>query len=132
MPEPFKMYRIICTITDRALVSGSDHPNWGRNGSPPQWYMRGSWAKSTGAFWKGEWTVKQHLQNLCHDWRSMHRPMSRPRYPGELYHWREPIPGFVDWSRLEHLRVDQFLVTDYSVTKWAASDFIGMVDQKVA
>jgi|SRR6185312_9634399 len=130
MPAAFKIYRIICTITDKALVYGSDYPNsraaysYGRG--DPVWFERGSWSDKGGTFWKTDGAVKKHLQNLCHDWVSKHAPVQYPRYVGELNFWREMIPGTLDWSRLEHLTVEELLVTNYSMTRLNASNFMGI------
>src|SRR5690242_4315447 len=71
--RPFTIYRIICTITGKALVSGSDNPHSHR--CPPgfpnqsgQWYERGQWGRSSAQFWRTKDGVKKHLMNLCHDW----------------------------------------------------------------
>lgn len=127
MPQAFKMYRIICAITDKALVSGSDsaHAHLAGPGFKGRykgaWYERGTWARGGGAFWKTEWTVKKHLQNLCHDW-------DRKWGPSGHYSdtWMEAIPGPPDWSRLNDLRVEQIYITDYTTTQLLASDFMGI------
>ena len=126
MPAAFKMYRIVCVLTDKALVSGSDLPHehltWRRQ--PPQWHDRGWWSRTGGTFWKGEDTVRRHLQNLCRDW-------DRVWSPNRAITWTQPISG-PDWTRLQHLRVEQFYVTDYSITKIAASDFMGIPEESAA
>lgn len=122
MPQAFKMYRIICTINDRALVSGSDcpHHHLGSQWRKPEWFMRGIWAKSSGAFWRGEDTVRKHLQNLCHDWNVENYG------PGYRDYRRVMIANSLDWSRLQHLRVEQIYVTDYTTTQLSAADFMGI------
>lgn len=138
MPQAFKLYRIICTITDKALVSGSDCPHHhlakvgGHGRYKGAWYERGSWSSTGGAFWKTEWTVKKHLQNLCHDWTTKHSPEKYPRYLGETHYWREVIPGPPDWSRLNDLSVEELLITKYSTVRLAASDFMGIATQNAA
>src|SRR5258708_689338 len=108
MPQAFKMYRIVCTITDKALVSGSDCPHGHlvdpgfRGRYKGEWYERGYWSRSDGAFWKTEWTVKKHLQNLCHDWERKSAPSRWPRYEGQHDDWCAVIPDSLDWSRLKY------------------------------
>lgn len=129
MPQAFKIYRIICTITDKALVSGSDcpHDHLGKPGRPPQWYMRGTWAKTGGGMWRGEDTVRKHLQFLCHDWQRCWGP-EKLNWRGHLDRdtWLEPIPNSLDWSRLSSLTVETLHITNYSTVTVSASDFMGV------
>lgn len=129
MAGSFKLYRIVCTLTGKALVSGSDEPVWcgGRHpsGRPLAWHNRGSWSQH-GAFWKTENAVRKHLRNLCHDWARRSAPSRYPRYEGERVHWREPITLAPDWSRLKHLRVEQIYVTSHTTTAFDAADFMGI------
>lgn len=129
MPAAFKMYRIICTITDKALVSGSDcpHHHLGSQWRTPQWYMRGTWSKSSGAFWRGQDTVRKHIQNLCHDFDRQWGPSGHHNDT-----WLAPIPNSLDWSRLKDLRVEQIYITDYSTTQILASDFMGVAVEVAA
>ncbi|MCX7320408.1 MAG: hypothetical protein NT113_13275 [Hyphomicrobiales bacterium] len=130
MAAAFKMYRIICTITGKALVSGSNHPNcrpayaFGRG--PEYWYERGSWTHRGGMFWKTEGTVRGHIQNLCHDWKCVSTVPIYPRYPGERHYHFQVVRDSLDWTRLEHLSVEQLHVTEYSTVRLAASDFMGV------
>jgi hypothetical protein len=128
--KPMKMYRIICTVTGKALVSGSNMPNsrpaYAYGAGEPIWFERGYWSESGGAFWKTEQTVKRHLQYLCHDWMTKSAPMRYPRYEGQMDHWQEVIRGSRDWSRLEHLKVETLLITNYSTIQVSASDFMGI------
>lgn len=130
MSRPFKIYRIVCALTDKALVSGSDQPVWygGQHpsGRPLPWHCRGSWSSVGGAFWKTENSVRKHLQNLCHDWMRKSRPHAYPRYPNQTVSWTEPTPGGADWSRLRFLRVEQIYISTYATTLLTASDFMGM------
>src|SRR6185312_6328707 len=98
MPKPFKIYRIINALTDKALVSGSDHALWGgqRPGRVLQWHERGTWALSGGSFWKTEASVRKHLQNLCHDWVNRNASARWPSYPGQCDWWPEVVPGSAD------------------------------------
>lgn len=132
MPQPFKMYRIICTLTDKTLVSGSNYPNCAPIGHQRQWWLRGQWSNTAGAFWKSENTVRKHLQNLCHDWMSKSAPSRWPRYANQRDYWMEAIPGAADWSRLAHLRVEQIHVTNHSAVILPAHDFMGIPEEQVA
>ena len=129
--KAFKIYRIVCTITETALVSGSDlpHNHLQRPGRRPQWYDRGQWSHSSGAFWKGEETVRKHIHNLCHDWE---RRWEKDAFGKWDRTWCEPIISSPCWERLQHLCVEQFLITDYSVIKLAASDFMGIAENRAA
>lgn len=126
MTQSFKIYRIICTLTDKALVSGTDMPCFTRYGRPPHWHERGFWSASGGAFWKTEPAVRKHLQNLCHDWSRKWAPSRYPRYPGQQDTWTVATPGSADWSRLRFLRVEQIYVSNYATTLLSASDFMGV------
>ncbi len=135
MPRPFKIYRIICTLTDKGLVSGSDWPTrshgYHPNLHPGKWHERGSWSATGGTFWKTEAAVRRHLQNLCHDWATRSRPSYYPRWPNERVYWHEvisgpPCWGQPDWSRLQFLRVEQIYITNYATTSLLASDFMGI------
>lgn len=128
MPQPFKMYRIVCTVTDKALVYGSNFAT----GCGRHWYERGHWSHSDGAFWKKEYTVKRHLQNLCHDWCNKSAPSRWPQYEGQHEYWTEIIPWSLDWSRLQYLTVEEFRVTAYSTVKLQAADFMGIAEQHAA
>ena len=124
--KAFKMYRIVCTITEKALVSRSDMPNWHpphQPYAPKVWYHRGDWSETAGSFWRGEDTVRRHLRNLCCDWDRQWHPNWRTM-PNREATWLTPGPP--DWSRLKHLRVEQFLVTSHTVTMLDASDFMGI------
>lgn len=129
MPKPFKIYRIICTLTDKALVTGSNNAPWfgGRHpsGRPLRWHERGSWSQG-GAFWKTENSVRRHLQNLCHDWVQKSALTQYQRYEGERHYWTEAAPGPADWSRLQFLRVEQIYVSNYATTSLLAADFMGI------
>ena|SRR6185437_13166537 len=127
------MYRIVCTITDKALVSGSDlpHDHRGAPGRAAEWHDRGWWSKSSGTFWKGEDSVRRHIRNLCCDWQRRWAPALYPRWANEYQTWTEAATA-PDWSRLQHLRVEQFFVTDYTITKLSAADFMGMPDERAA
>lgn len=124
----FRIYQIVCIITDQALVYGSDcpHDHRGQFGRAGEWYMRGHWSDTGGCFWKTENTVRKHLQNLCHDWTSHYENF--PRYR----HWRQVVPNSLDWSRLEHLRVQQILVTNHSSVTISGADFMGINASRVA
>lgn len=125
MPQSFKLYRIICTINDRALVYGSDWPHGHlRSG---QWYDRGQWSLTSGSFWKTEAGVRNHLQNLCHDWRNRRSPD-----PDDYRSWMERTSTAADWTRLDHLRVEQILVTKYSTVQIPAHDFMGIPETQAA
>jgi hypothetical protein len=135
MPKPFRIYRIICTLTDKALVGGSDHATWAGPWNRPDqhaWHERGTWSASGGAFWKGEQAVRRHLQNLCHDWVNRNAPSRWPRYEGQRDYWTEVVPGSADWSRLAHLRVEQIYISNYATTTLLASDFMGIPDERAA
>lgn len=136
MPKPFKIYRIINTLTDKALVTGSNLPLWyggvHPHGRALSWHERGTWSSSGGAFWKSEQAVRKHLQNLCHDWATRSALSPWPRYEGQRDYWTVPLPGQADWSRLAHLRVEQIYVSDYATTTLLASDFMGIPDEKAA
>ncbi len=126
----FKLYRIICTINGKALISGSDNQTRSsdfRRLRPVlgPWYDRGFWS-DTGAFWKREPTVRRHLQQLCHDWVNKSAPARYPRYEGQRDYWVERLPGPADWSRLQYLRVEQIYVTKHTTTTLDASDFMGI------
>src|ERR1700761_2725845 len=122
MPKPFKIYRIICTLTDKALVTGSDHAVWAGRSRPMSWHERGTWS-SGGAFWKSEGSIRRHLQNLCHDWVNRRTPARFPRYEGQCDYWTQVVPGSADWSRLALLRVEQIYVSNHQTTTLFASDF---------
>lgn len=133
MPKPFKMYRIICTLSDKALVTGSNNGPWGGwHHRAREWHERGTWSASGGAFWKSEGAVRKHLQNLCHDWINRHAPARYPRYSGESTWWTEVVPGSADWSRLAVLRVEQIYISNYATTTLLASDFMGIPDEAAA
>jgi hypothetical protein len=129
--QSFKLYRIVCTLNGKALISNSDaatrpmgHPPYSRLG----WHDRGFWS-DTGAFWKREASVRRHLQNLCHDWVRKSAPSryQDPRFKHVQHdHWTEVVPGPADWSRLQHLRVEQIYVTSHTTTTLSASDFMGI------
>lgn len=133
MPAAFKLYRIICTITDKALVYGSDYSHHHLAGPGFKgrykgvWYERGQWSQTGGSFWKTEWTVKRHLQNLCHDWE---RKWGASGHYSDT--WMAVIPGSLDWSRLKDLSVEELLVTKYSTIKLAAADFMGIPEERAA
>jgi hypothetical protein len=131
MPQAFKLYRIVCTITDKALVSGSDcgnsRPAYAYGRGPSFWYERGHWSAKDGMFWKTETTVRKHLQNLCHDWERKFGP-TWGTCVGNSYNdtWMQVVPNSLDWSRLQHLVVEQFHITEYSTIKLAGADFMGI------
>jgi hypothetical protein len=138
MPQAFKLYRIVCTITDKALVSGSNYPNsrpaYSFGHGPEFWYERGHWSASDGAFWKTEGTVRKHIQNLCHDWKVVFGEKYRLQIGPYWYsdQWREIIPHSLDWSRLNNLVVEQFHITEYSTVKLAGRDFMGIPERSAA
>jgi len=135
MGRAFKIYRIVCTLTGKALISGSDHPVWygGRHpsGRPLAWHQRGSWS-DVGAFWKTENSVRRHLLNLCHDWINQSAPSRYPRYENQRDYWTSPVPGPADLTRLQFLRVEQIYVTSHTTTTLSASDFMGIPDQSAS
>lgn len=118
--KPFKIYRVICTITGRALVSGSELPN---NEGP--WYERGQWTQ-TGVFWKTEATIKRHIWKLCHDWRMSFAGGAAWYFDGYKRVSEDP-----DWSRLDHLRVETTTVTDHTTSEVGAKDFMGIQEPEV-
>lgn len=126
--KPFSIYRIICTITDAALVSGSDWPNYQRQyHNKKTWYHRGSWTR-TGSFWRTEHTIKRHLWALSHDWETM---IERRFYGKDLEHdyvvtWHERITDKPDWTRLDHLIVEETVVQAHTVSEHSGRDFMGI------
>lgn len=130
--RPFRIHRIIRTVDGRALVSGSDLPHRHRRGG--QWYHRGDWGNS-GAFWKTESAVKNHLRNFCYDWKRMFgpdyaRPTGRYYRDGSAEHdfsdtWME-AEGGPYWGRLAGLRVEVTVINDHSVDEIDAAEFMGV------
>ena len=122
--RPFKIYRIICTISGKALISGSDHPHNHRE--PPVWHNRGLWGYRAGVFWRTESAVKNHLHQLCHDWERGFGP----DWPSDIYDsWLEHISEKPDWTRLDHLLIEETIVSQYNVSEINAKEFMGvMVD----
>ncbi len=131
--RPFKIYRIICTINGKALVIGSDLPHHHR--TPPLWYSRGQWTVP-GVFWRTEAGIKKHLLQFCHDWKTV-------RVDGYEHYWtddngtirshwihaywyQERITETPDYTRLDHLCVEETTVNDHSVAEVNAKDFIGL------
>lgn len=128
MTHSFKIYRIVCTLSGKALISGSNNAPWfgglHPSGRQLRWDKRGSWS-AVGAFWKTENSVRKHLRNLCYDWKNCSALSRYPRYEGQREHWTEACAG-PDWSRLQHLRVEQVYVTNHTTTTLLASDFMGI------
>lgn len=120
--RPFIINRIICTINGKALISGSDWPH--RHLSPPVWYNRGMWGIRSGSFWKTDYTIKNHLHKLCHDWRTCSDDEYR-------HWWHERISTEPDWSRLEHLMIEQTVVSQHSISEIDARDFMGLLEEYV-
>lgn len=139
MAKPITLHRIICTITGKALVAGSNFPH--HHLSLDQfsdrynglWFERGQWTERGGCFWKNEEPVRAHLQNLCHDWR-IKASAFRPRASATALHWglwpasryTEVIPGSLDWSRLNFLMVELIHVVSRTSKTVIGSDFMGI------
>jgi hypothetical protein len=128
MGQAFKIYRIVCTLTGKAFVSGSANACWANHPSrAPHWHERGSWSH-TGAFFKTENTIRRHLLNLCFNWSNRSNwdayKAGREKY---FRTWTvRPTAVPPDYSRLQYLRVEQIYVSDYATTTLLASDFMGI------
>lgn len=118
--RPFKIYRIICTLTGKALIAGSDSGPWHRDKSRA-WHERGLWG-SRGCFWKTEATIKKHLLNLCDDWW-----LADVRSSSVWCEHRRTTKN-PDLSRLEHLKIEVTTITDYSISEIPARDFLGVLE----
>lgn len=120
--RPFNIYRVICTKTSKALLSGwADCPN-----TKYEWYERGGgcgWGPS-GSFWRTEHGVNKQLYRLCCDWG----------WNWENGRFRDPVgPEKVKiagpyWDRLLLLNVEKTIISNYSVAEIPASDFMGIME----
>lgn len=76
---------------------------------------------SCGAFYKKKGTIRAHLHNLCHDWKS-HR--INPNYS---FTEEKPI-GSADWSRLDLYEVETITIIDHGEKTQSAKDFMGILE----